>query len=111
VTHFSNSKGEPSRELKCGPVRAADVISWFLDLGRGNALPDVGSGPCAEKGRRARGLLRSVKSQLRLQIVALTLSFVVAPSRGTEIVARFSFTKLLDASCTAVPVPFDAVNS
>lgn len=50
-------------------------------------------------------------SQLRLQIVALTLSFVVAPSRGTEIVARFSFTRLLDASCTAVPVPFDAVNS
>ncbi|MGC1647238.1 MAG: hypothetical protein WA741_15585, partial [Candidatus Sulfotelmatobacter sp.] len=50
MTHFSNSKGEPSRELKCGPVRAADVISWFLDLGRGNALPDVGSGPmCGER--------------------------------------------------------------
>ena len=61
MTHFSNSKGEPSRELKCGPVRAADVISWFLDLGRGNALRGVGNGPmCGEKGRRARGLLRSM---------------------------------------------------
>src|ERR1700733_1563336 len=54
---------------------------------------------------------RDGRSSPQLQILALTLSFVVAPLRGTGMVARFSFTRLLDASCTAVPVPFDAVNS